>query len=257
MIVSIISVGGLCNRMRVMASVADLARRQSHRVLFLWVRMPDMNASFRDLFVDFPFRVIEVGCRRSLFRMLDFLRQHWCGLVIDDDFARRYRNRQIPPNAIDKRNILTWTCENITGREDFSMFKIHPNVLSLTHLRPDGHTIGIHIRRTDNEMSRKHSPTNLFLEAMARELREDPDCCFYLATDDPAEEKTLCESFEGRVLLYPKRTLLRSEPKGIADALVDLYLLAHCRKILASYWSSFSDVAALWGKIEKTVIYTT
>ena len=89
---------------------------------------------------------------------------------------------------------------------------------------------------------------------MRDELHAHPDAKFYLATDDPVEEERFLSEFGDRILVYKKHSLDRNDPIAIKDALIDLYNLSQCRKILASYYSSFSDVAALWGNIEKEVL---
>ena len=251
MIVCVLTLGGLCNRMRTMTSVVDLAHRLQQKPVFVWVRMPDMNASFTSLFKDFPATVISVRARGAVFKTLDFLKEHWCDECVDDDFVHAYCKDKLSANLqmLRGKNLLVHTCENITRTDDFSMFK----AVSLP-LLANKDCIGVHIRRTDNDESRTYSPTALFVERMQREVEKNSQVKFYLATDDPAEEKTIVNCFPGRVLSYVKRSLDRNNPQAIEDALIDLVNLSHCSKILASYFSSFSDVAASWGRIEKIVV---
>ncbi len=56
-------------------------------------------------------------------------------------------------------------------------------------------TIGIHIRRTDNENAIRYSPTSLFIKRVQQEILIDPEVTFYLATDDPKEEDTFMSFF--------------------------------------------------------------
>ena len=62
--------------------------------------------------------------------------------------------------------------------------------------------------------------------------------------------------FPNTITVYDKQSLDRNDPIAIRDAVIDLYNLAHCKKIYGSYYSSFSDIAALWGGIEKEVLMT-
>lgn len=105
--------------------------------------------------------------------------------------------------------------------------------------------IGVHIRRTDNANSVEHSPTELFLQAMQDEVAADPAVGFFLATDDPDEEKNILKNFPDRITVHKKESLHREDPAAIRDALVDVYCLSRCRKIIGSYWSSFTEVAHL------------
>jgi hypothetical protein len=52
-----------------------------------------------------------------------------------------------------------------------------------------------------------------------------------------------------------KRCWIRNLQKGIQDAVVDMYCLAGCQKIIGSYFSSFSEVAAQINGIELNQIY--
>ena len=72
---------------------------------------------------------------------------------------------------------------------------------------------------------------------------------FYLATDDMAEEAELRKAFPGRILSNQERCLRRDSREGMQDALLDLYSLAATRKIIGSYFSSFTDIAADMRKI--------
>lgn len=52
-------IGGLCNRMRTIASAVKLAKKLDSKIKVLWIRDPALNASFNSLFEDFPYPVIE------------------------------------------------------------------------------------------------------------------------------------------------------------------------------------------------------
>ena len=92
------------------------------------------------------------------------------------------------------------------------------------------------------------------LDVIEKEIANDSAVKFYLATDDLQEEKTISERFGDRIFTYKKRSVDRNTEVGIVDAMIDLTNLASCRKIYGSYYSSFSDVAAIWGNTEKKVI---
>ena len=252
MIVCFLTLGGLCNRMRTMSSVIDLAHRTHQKPFFIWVRMPDMNASFGSLFKDFPALVISVNARGAVFKTFDFLKEHWCEEFVDDAYVNAYCKDKLSENLqrFKNKKVLVQTCENITGTNDYSMFRsvIIPTIKT-------ENCIGVHIRRTDNEASCAYSPTSLFVDRMQKAMDADNRIKFYLATDSPEEETVLNTRFPGRLITTPKRSLDRNNQQAIEDALVDLYCLAHCRMILGSYFSSFSDVAASWGNIEKVVIH--
>jgi hypothetical protein len=65
-------------------------------------------------------------------------------------------------------------------------------------------TIGIHIRRTDNYNSIRYSPLDDFISIMHDELKNDTDTKFFLATDSAEVEEKLKQTYEGRIITYPK-----------------------------------------------------
>jgi DNA-directed RNA polymerase subunit N (RpoN/RPB10) len=89
---------------------------------------------------------------------------------------------------------------------------------------------------------------------MRAEQASDPAVTFFLATDSPQVAATMFEEFGARVLQHPKKSLSRDDPEAIRDALIDLYCLANCRKLIGSYWSSFTDTAWEMRQIEHVIV---
>lgn len=247
--------GGLCNRMRTIVGAASLASITGHKLVVVWTSDITLNARFKDLFEPLPFKTIDVklpSIRLSLIwnwyhRFLGYmnLSEEW---VLENT-----RNKPLEswlPKLAD-RNVYMYSGQDVIRTGDYSIFKINHG-LSTTEI--GNNVIGIHIRRTDNEMSKQFSPTSLFIDEIAKEIELDPDIKFYLATDDPKEEEIFKEKFGDKIIVYKKTSLDRNDPLAIRDAVIDLYNLSRCKKIYGSYYSSFSDVAAYWGGIEKKVL---
>ena len=91
------------------------------------------------------------------------------------------------------------------------------------------------------------------IKAMEAEIAADPDVKFFLATDDKDEETLLRKTFPGKIVSNENRTLRRDSLDGMYDALLDLFCLAACKKIIGSYCSSFTDTAASLGNIPKLI----
>lgn len=106
--------------------------------------------------------------------------------------------------------------------------------------------IGLHIRRTDNDMSRKYSPLELFTDAVRREMAEDNSTQVYLASDDESVKNALHSEFGNRIICSEKPADRNTE-EGIIEAFTEMVTLSMCDKIYGSYWSSFSEAAALIG----------
>jgi hypothetical protein len=117
---------------------------------------------------------------------------------------------------------------------------------------PNGaNIIGIHIRRGDNEKSIVESPSELFWNAMNE---YDSNTLFYLATDSIEERIEVTARFPGRVFLGSDTIIGRNDPFGCREALIDFYCLSRCSEILGSYYSSFSEMASMYGDVPLRVL---
>jgi hypothetical protein len=118
--------------------------------------------------------------------------------------------------------------------------------------------VGVHIRRTDLVLAGTPpaviSPTARFLRRMRERVAAEPATRFFLATDDREEEERLAATFPGRVFTHPKRSLDRARVEALQDALVDWLALGRCDRILRSAGTSFSREAALAGGVPRETI---
>jgi hypothetical protein len=114
------------------------------------------------------------------------------------------------------------------------------------------HTIGVHIRRGDHPTAAEGSPESLFVEKMKLEIDREERTQFFLCSDDAHVEQRFKDAFGSRVLTHAKAGD-RSEAEGVRSALVDLYCLSRTKKILGSYQSSFSEVAARMSGVELSI----
>lgn len=119
------------------------------------------------------------------------------------------------------------------------------------------HMIGVHIRRGDNLESIAKSPIEGFYRRMDTELAENRRTAFFLATDSPEEEDKIRKRYPDRVISFAKKSLDRNEPGAIQEAMVDLLCLAATSRIIGSYWSSFSQLAAKIGNIKVVEVKET
>lgn len=248
--------GGLCNRMRAIAGAASLAEKLNRNLLIIWTCDTTLNAKFSDLFEGIPYRLVEYPLNSIKYKIL----YHWykdvrhCSILDDQWISANARGKEYNTwkELVENKNLFLQTNLDILFDGDYSIFEAKRSVIEeLNNVSCDENTVGLHIRRTDNANAIKYSPTELFFSKVEEELCSNPETKFYLATDDPQEEKLFIERYGHRIVVYQKNSLDRNNPLAIKDALVDLYNLSRCRKIYGSYWSSFSDTAALWTGIEK------
>ena len=138
-----------------------------------------------------------------------------------------------------------------TEWDRFALFEPHPLLkqeIETRRARFGDHTIGVHIRRTDNAISIAQSPTRLFVDRMQQEIDRNADTTFYLATDSEEDKALITARFGDRVFCSPHRAD-RNSLEGMREALIELYLLSHTRQVLGSVHSSYSETAAQIGHI--------
>jgi hypothetical protein len=263
-------VGGLANRMRVIDSCYWIAKELEMPLLINWENNFELNCSFHKLF-ELPPEVEYV--EKNISRSQVFLKKRVHALLRKvgvqmppgfDYYVLQDEVDQIRAHGIDletfkqKDKIFVSTTDHFY-RSDRSFCFFQPvdylqQKIDEHTKRFSDHTIGIHIRRTDNAMSRKFSPLSGFLEFMDKAIKEESETKFFLATDSPEVENQIQQQYGDRIITYEK-VLDRNQQKGIQDALVDMYCLAACEKIIGSYFSSFSEVAAQINGIELNQIY--
>ena len=260
--ITIVPDGGLCNRMRSLAAAQLLSRRAEQPLRVLWYRTPELNARFDAIFqtAHLPFEVRErwamVGSARSIMRGYEQC-MRWMGKVV-------LNGKQASPKTFDADFIIDAARSRPVYIRSFAKFLAEPGMFRLfepveaiaqqVKQLPDLPTaIGVHIRRTDNVRAIEMSPLEAFVRLMQQEIQQDAGARFFIATDSPETYQTLQGHFGDRVFELKKDSLARDDPNAIAAAVADLYALGSCRKIIGSYWSSFTDTAAELNGIERIV----
>jgi hypothetical protein len=251
---------GLANRLRALDSTLVLARYFNAKVSVSWPVNKDLCAHFNDLFEpsqDFCFksRIIEsfkyiTGKELSL----RFSR----GIILTSTDIRNspieYTNHigykilsslplELIPLNCKKVNISTEHafCYPENYRYLHPKKQIMREIHEVTQaFKPD--TIGIHIRRCDNNTAISSSPTEVFVSTIRRIVAEQPTRTFFLATDDIALRSFLIRSFPNSIITRDSPTN-RDSISGMRSAVVDLWCLACCHDIWGSIGSSFSELA--------------
>ena len=258
--------GGLCNRLRTILSALSLIEHGdiNARLSVGWDDGQECAARFDQLFEPLDSEHVDIGPRRWTDRPITRSNLHWPTLVRSVIYAKQYANR--PPSVEELRSSLSKHCAAVyvsTGLAfcDYSADYVR-RLRPLPHLQEridslsdsfDGHTIGIHIRRTDHVTAIAESPDALFVDAISDAIASDADARFYLATDDADLKRRLMECFPGRITAQDCRGS-RADLGGMEEAVIDLWTLARCSHIIGSYWSSYTDTAAEIGGIPLTII---
>ena len=252
--------GGLCNRMRVVASALAFALSSPEsRVRVVWRNNRECAARFTDLFQPlipegatavcppnfslFPAHIADLPSVRRL--PLPHCSKAYFGTGRNgvDDFLRLLQSAP--------RRLYVATCyeffpyAGIVSAAD--LFRPVPalqrRIDALTASFPS-HTVGLHIRRTDHSAAIASSPTEAFVSLVERLVDAHADAHFFLATDDAQLRRRFADSYGERCHFAPSAPLTRTTAEGMFSAVCDLYALARCSHIYGSIGSSFSDTAS-------------
>lgn len=268
------AIGGLCNRMRAIATCLHLAELSDRKLKIVWHNNSDLAADYSDLFQAMPegIRIINPGSieyklkwelprRRNLYmsRLYQTMRftktfsdAAGLGSVYDD---RAFRDEIVSTHG----DILVISGLAIGGfdKEVFrKIFIPSDKVKSLIDTKIqdfDENTIGVHIRRTDNHHSIRQSPLELFITEMTERIEANNKINFFVASDDAEVLHIISEKFGRRVKCGDDKAS-RSTHEGMLHATADLWALSSTQEILGSYYSSFTDTAALIGGIPLKVL---
>ncbi len=250
--------GGLCNRMRVINSSLEFAKRKNTKLLVLWYCCDELNAPFEALFQPTDaFEVINIHSLKDPRKVFHQLRART--RISNEDIENHTTDGTLDQDYFDQIRlpayIFTWE-HFYPADEYFKLFRpagpLQKRIDEVT-ARFTSDMVSVHIRRTDQVTSIAYSKTENFVELMKKEIAANPNVTFFLATDDKEEEALLRETFPGRIVSNENRTLRRDSLDGMYDALLDLYCLSACKKIIGSYFSSFTDTAAALTGIPKLI----
>lgn len=249
-------IGGLCNRMRAINSAYLLAGERGDKLTVLWFVNHELGCPFEELFLPSgEMTVINIYSKWNLRKIFFQLTSHF----VNNETIRQHKGDGLLDEAFRKalpHRVYIATEEHFYPCHDYHLFcptgEIAARIDAMKQkLGPNA--VGVHIRRTDNRPAMAKSSTTAFIMAMEREIAANPDTRFYLATDDLSEEEALRNRFPDRIISNETRDLSRDSISGIKDAMLDLFSLASTTKIIGSYFSSFTDIAADMNSIPKLI----
>lgn len=252
--------GGLCNRLRTVNSAYFLAKQLNQKLRIVWKLNKELNCAYEKLFKKpknievLNYRYSFNGERKKWIRTADTI------LTQEDISVQTERgNRMLPQEFIESlgEQIYINTCQQFMDHPDYHLFVPTEEMqtrIDVVKSNFGNECVGVHIRRTDSMKSIETSTTDGFVDAMRSELEKNSHVRFYLATDDPGEEEKIKKEFPGKVLTLGNKTLDRNSEDGVKDAMVDFMCLAGTKRLIGSYWSSFTDMAADFYKIPVYIV---
>lgn len=264
--------GGIANRMRAIASGYNLCRTTGSELEVVWFKDHGMNAHFYEIFepiADLP----NIRTARDVDNLLNSRpRRHnlWIPSVTQPLFFQsRIQCNAIPSLKRQGFDFEKWQRGRRNFMSCYDWFGTFPPQLyaELFHPRREAmrmvennvkhftpHTIGMHIRRTDNVMAIRQSPTSLFIDAGRSELERHDDLAIFLATDSDEVKQEMRNAFGNQRIITAEATASRDSLAGIIGGIADLWTLSRTNKIYGSSYSSFSDMASCLGGKELIIV---
>lgn len=255
--------------MHTIASGVRLAHTAGREPVVVWHKNPELGANFSDLFftAGLPFELKEPGLTEfSLCFEFPRLRNFFVSFPYN---LLKNRRNLLFETRVDEENLKIaldsdsdviissgLVLHEFDGDDVNNIFKLLPSVNSRIEKLLSGKVpaVGIQIRRTDNRLSIEKSPLELFEEKIREEIEKESEVLMFLATDSQQVKAELNAKYPGHLIFNPA-IASRETLEGIMDGLAEMYILARCKKIYGSYWSSYSEVAALIGDCHLEVVY--
>lgn len=262
----LLPVNGLANRMRAIDSAISLSKLTNQKLNIYWFRYWGINCQYKDLFE--PINGLKIMDRDKVPVFFDSgkLSNLYLPTILRKMpfiiHLNPYQMKPLLENEFDFGDLkggiffISSYSRFFPSKKPFENFRPIPSLLTKIDQESQDfneHTIGIHIRRTDNVKSISHSPTSLFEQRIEDQLLTNPLSNFYLASDCLTTKRELKLKYAS-VLQTNLEIADRNSKEGVQQALVELYTLSRTNKIFGSYWSSYSETAAEITGIENIII---
>ena len=211
------------------------------------------------------------GNIRDLIRKLKFY-EAFCAIIfrIWELYITKFKNRKYVfvdrgdsfiisneiRDAIGKKSTYFFSGRDFSEGKDYSGFKFKQSLVNkacdlITEINQ---VIGIHIRCGDHIEAIRLSPDYLFDSYIEKEIMNDESATFYLSSDSKEITERLTTKYGNRIITYREKEWERYSLKGQQDSIVELLCLSRCKKIYGSALSTFSELAAKIGGIQKIVV---
>lgn len=266
--ITLVPHGGLCNRLRALLSVRYLADNALEvKVCAEWADNIECGARFDELFQreSIETEQFQITTRSAIHAPDSRCNLHLPGLLRRFKYDAQWVNfhsiltiENLVQQALLHRRLYISTGYALCPTPPEGLRRLRPTAklqqrIDALTANFDEHTIGMHIRRTDNAKSIAHSGDDLFRKAIRDAIAQDDRANFFLATDDNALKAQLVNEFPDRIAVQHCQGS-RANLQGMEEAVIDLYALSRTSRLLGSYWSSYTDTAAELGDIPLTIL---
>lgn len=239
--VKIIPTGGLCNRLRAIATGVAVAKSY-HCELFKPIPQEDVKL------VENKQWLYNINGNKDYLVRWPLLKTMFEKIVFNFSI---YRDGEIYSKLkmSYSRSLLLISCYPMCTKYTIQGMFILQRRIDEVVAGFSERTIGVHIRRTDNVVSIQSSPLENFTNMMNAEIKQKANTKFYVASDDDEVKESLKSKYPNRIITLMDDTD-RNSLEGMKFAVLDLFCLSKTNKIIGSVGSSYSQIAAEIGGIE-------
>lgn len=254
------NLGGLSNRIKCLISAMRYSDRLSRKLILCWPASPSCNCHFSGLFEN---KISEINRKEAedLLAAADdkyFMVTSWAMATFPED--------NIPDNFTRFRS--SGTGKDIDFEYDRIPLKARENILEyVNRLQPVQYirkeideyskkfrddTVSLIIRTWKDETKSDHRNwMKLFsINNVYATIKKITASSIFVSCDSQWVIENLYNRYGEKILFYPKKRTIagdRTSDAGIQDALIDLYLSSLNSRLIASYFSSFSEMAWWFG----------
>eukprot|EP00466_Bigelowiella_natans_P004758 jgi/Bigna1/88048/estExt_fgenesh1_pg.C_270144 len=263
---------GLGNRLRTILAFVVLAREKGSKLLVFWEKTRPCPGDFTDYFEPIP-NVTFIGSERA-----QMIRRKVLGGRKSSAKKRHPQTDEATNKEEEEEKVTTVFTGQMSMKKLLKKFgskkklnegdlsKLYGLIKPVTSLEKEifkfgAHheiekRIGLHLRRTDHvkaasSMGQFHDDDH-FRQIIEKEIGDAPnDARFFLATDNGLTQKNFLEDEEygDRIVVWKKidqkqvETTDSTRHTTVRDAVIDVFLLALCKRVYGSGLSTFSTLA--------------
>jgi len=238
--------GGLGNMIRVYSAAYDIKHSLHKDVSIFWdyqnieCKFKEIPMDYYEIFEDSVLPIVyDISNDIKIYRNSS-MRINGCG-----DTISYMSSNDIETN--DDIVIYSWSKFYNTNNTHIDYLTFKPEYLHTVDMLLNNidNIVGIHMRRGDFNIQ---TPTSLFIYAMYKELYNNKDVVFYVATDNVVDEKLLITIFGDKIIINDKHNDYdRASSVYMKNGIIDFIALSKCNKIIGSNNNTFSQYASIYG----------
>lgn len=258
----LIPVGGLCNRLRVIACAYALCRDTGQNLIVYWNINESLGCDSNCIFSNSEkFKIVNVyenRLARWVSRMYFKMQKESKKVTFYED-CKAYEKVKRESHHDGREYTLTsktiiYTCD-VFYHMDFSYITWNSQLKDEAYriAGSNAEYIGVHIRRTDHAEAIEYSTDEKFDRIIGKLVQQKKK--IYLATDDVSLCRKIVNKYGSDRFIYNHdNDRRRDDKRGMMNACIDVINLSGATMIYGSYQSSFSELAAKVGDIPLVIV---